>query len=145
MYIGRYYHKIDEKNRFSLPASFRKSIGKKAVITKGLDGCLFIFDDQTWSRTLQDAARLEYTKKNNRDFVRLLTNEAEEIDVDSHGRVLISSQLKEQAQLGKEIVVVGSLDRVEVWDQTHYHEYLKRIESRAETIAENISERPGQI
>lgn len=145
MYIGRYYHKIDEKNRFSLPASFRKDIEKKAVITKGLDGCLFIFDEQTWNRTLQDAARLEFTKRNNRDFVRLLTNEAEMLEVDSHGRVLISSYLKEQATLKREIVIVGSLDRVEVWDLTHYHDYLKRIESRAETIAENITERSGQV
>lgn len=139
MYTGRYYHKLDEKNRFSLPAEFRKQLGKQVVITKGLDGCLFVFDEREWGKKLDEAARLEYTKKAHRDFVRLLTNDATTHEVDAHGRVLLSSYLKTLGSLNREIVIVGSLDRVELWNQEAYHEYLKRIEGEAEQIAEGIS------
>lgn len=139
MYTGRYYHKLDLKNRFSLPATFRKSLGKKCVITKGLDGCLFVFDLAMWTSRLTEAAQLEFTKKTNRDFVRLLTNEAEEIDIDAHGRILVTQHLKDQAGLVKDIVIVGSLDRVEIWNQATYHEYVREIESNAEQIAEAVT------
>ena len=138
MYTGRYYHKLDVKNRFSLPAEFRKMLGKKITVTKGLDGCLFVFDEREWGKKLDEVARLEFTKKAHRDFVRLLTNDAESIELDAHGRVLISSHLKEQAKLQRDLVIVGSLDRVEVWDQSAYHKYLADIEENAEKIAEGI-------
>lgn len=139
MYTGRYYHKLDAKGRFSLPAQYRKQLGKKVVITKGLDGCLFVFDEREWGKKLDEAARLEYTKKAHRDFVRLLTNDALTTEVDAHGRVLLSAHLKAQGRLNREIVIVGSLDRVELWDQEAYHQYLKAVESQAEQIAEGIS------
>lgn len=138
MYTGRYYHKLDDKSRFSLPAEFRKSLGKKIVITKGLDGCLFVFDEKEWGKKLSEAARLEYTKKAHRDFVRLLTNDAQYFEVDTHGRVLLSAYLRDSVNLKRDLVIVGSLDRVEIWNQEAYHGYLKRIESEAEQIAEGI-------
>lgn len=141
MYTGRYYHKLDDKNRFSLPASFRESLGKKVIVTKGLDGCLFLFDLSQWAKKLEEAGNLEYTKKTNRDFVRLLTNDALELELDEHGRILLSSYLKDQANLKREIVIVGSLDRVEIWDQATYHDYMTKIESQAEDIAELISQK----
>ncbi len=139
MYTGRYYHKLDEKNRFSLPPRFRRALGKKITITKGLDGCLFIFDEREWAKKLNEAARLEYTKKAHRDFVRLLTNDAQDVELDTHGRVLLSGDLKELGKLKRDIVIVGSLDRVEIWDQEAYHQYLSRIEREAENIAESIN------
>ncbi len=145
MYTGKYYHKIDSKNRFSLPAQFRKDLGKHIIVTKGLDGCLFVFDKQTWEGKLEETAALEFTKKVNRDFVRLLTNEAETIELDAHGRCRISGHLKDQAKLVRDIVIVGSLDRMEIWDQVRYHQYVTAIESRAEEIAEAVSERKGQV
>lgn len=145
MYTGRYYHKIDSKHRFSLPAQFRKDLGKNIVVTKGLDGCLFIFDEEVWEKKLKETAALEFTKKVHRDFVRLLTNEAENAELDAHGRCRISEHLGNQASLRKDIVIVGSLDRVEVWDQARYHTYLTAIESHAEEIAEAVSERKGQV
>jgi MraZ protein len=141
MYTGRYYHKLDDKNRFSLPASFRENLGNKVIVTKGLDGCLFIFDLNQWSKKLEEAGSLEYTKKTNRDFVRLLTNDALEIEIDEHGRVLLGNYLKELAGLKREIVIVGTLDRVEIWDQTNYHAYMSKIEAEAEEIAELISQK----
>ncbi len=145
MYTGRYYHKLDDKNRFSLPASFRKNLGKMCVITKGLDGCLFVFDTAKWTKTLGDVSNLEFTKRTNRDFVRLLTNQAEEVQIDTHGRALLSGHLKEQASLQRDIVIVGSLDRVEIWDQTTYHEYIKRIEVNADEIAEAVSTKQEKL
>lgn len=138
MYTGRYYHKLDSKHRFSLPAGLRKSLGKSLTVTRGLDGCLFVFDQKTWEENLIHASRLEYTKRAHRDFIRLLTNEAETIEVDSHGRCLVSQHLADRAGLQRDIVIVGSLDRVEVWDQTKYHQYLEKIEKEAEANAETI-------
>lgn len=138
MYIGMYYHKVESKNRFSLPVAFRGQIGSRLIITRGLDGCLFVFDLATWEKQIATSTNLSFTKKNNRDFVRLLTNTASEVEVDEQGRVLLPEHLKTAAKIEKEIVVVGSQDRLEVWDRDTYHQYLTDIESRAEQIAETI-------
>lgn len=139
MYYGRYYHKVESKNRLSIPTIFRKHLNREAILTRGLDGCLFLFDLPTWEKRLAEAQSLSYTKRAHRDFIRLMTNTAVSVEIDAHGRVLLPELLKEQAGLVRDVVVVGSLDRIEIWDQSAYHTYVKTIDETAEEIAEGIT------
>lgn len=142
MYIGRFYHRLEEKGRVSLPKSFRDQT-KSFIITRGLDGGLFLFDESSWTKDIASLTQTSITKKNTRDFIRLMTNDAMEIKPDSLGRILISEYLREFAGLKKEVVIVGSLTRIEIWDVTKYHDYIKSLEPQAEQIAEQISQ-PAQ-
>lgn len=138
MYIGTYYHKLEAKNRLSLPAKFRSDLGNSAVVTKGLDGCLFVFDLPTWQGVIKTGLNLPFTKKNNRDFVRLLANSAVEVEIDAQGRILLTEELLKKAELSKNIVVVGSMQRIELWDEQAFRVYTESLEANAESIAESI-------
>jgi MraZ protein len=137
MFIGKYYHSLEEKGRISLPKPFREK-NSEWVISRGLDGGLFVY---TKSLFVQEAAALSqkrFTKKKNRDFVRLMTNEAYETTSDSAGRVQLPDHLIALAGLEKAVVIVGSLDRIEIWDRARYHTYIDALESQAESIAEGL-------
>jgi MraZ protein len=137
MFIGKYYHTIEEKGRVSLPKSFRE-LEKQWVITRGLDGGLFLFPAKSFQQQVQTLNQLGFTKKAHRDFVRLLTNDAESLEADTQGRITIPEYLRAAAQLTKQVVIVGSFERVEIWDVDTYHAYLDTIAQNAEEIAEQI-------
>ncbi len=139
MFIGKYYHKLESNGRIALPKSFRDE-QNDWVITRGLDGSLFLFSAESFATEIAKLEARSFTKKINRDFIRLMTNEAQKVSVDKNGRVQLPEYLIEFAQLQKEIVIVGSLSRVEIWDRRRYHHYLDEIEGKAETIAEALSE-----
>lgn len=137
-FIGRFYHALEQKGRLSIPAVFRLKLGKSAVITRGLDGCLFLFPDQNWQAVATQAETLPLTKRQARSWVRLLANNASQITFDQLGRILIPDHLRTIAHLNKEVVVVGSLTHLEIWDKHIYHTYLDQIENQAEAIAESL-------
>lgn len=137
MLIGKYYHHLENKGRLSLPAKFRE-VSQAWIVTRGLDGCLFLLQESNFKQELDKIAQSSLTKKANRDLLRLMTNEAKELEVDDNGRVNLPNYLIEFANLKKEVVVVGSLNHLEVWDQEKYHNYIDQIESQAEDIAESI-------
>lgn len=137
MFIGRYYHQLEEKGRVSLPKKFR-SQGSAFVITRGLDGGLFVYPTEEWQRTIETLTTKAETKKKNRDYLRLMTNDAQEIETDSLGRITIPEYLRSFAHLTKEVVIIGSFSKIEIWDVTTYHKYIETIESQAEEIAENL-------
>ena len=138
MLIGKYYHHLEAKGRLSLPAKFRQA-SKSWIITRGLDGCLFLLQEGNFKKELEKIAESSLTKKANRDLLRLMTNEAQELSIDSNGRVNLPDYLINFANLKKEVIVVGSLNHLEVWDQERYHTYIDQIEGKAEEIAESIS------
>lgn len=140
-YIGRYYHALEQKGRLSIPAAYRSVLGSQAILTRGLDGCLFLFDRITWDKLLAQASSLPLTQKTARDWLRLLTNSAAVMSFDSLGRILIPDYLRETARLRKSVVIVGSLNRIELWDSQAYKAYLHKLESQAEAIAESLN--PG--
>lgn len=129
---------MEAKNRVSLPAKFREKLGGNGVITRGLDGCLFIFDEKGWKKQIAQVENLVQTKKANRDYVRHLSNDAQEIEIDGQGRMRVSEDLKHMANLEKEVVFVGSVDHIEVWDRETYHEYMSTVEEHIEDTAESI-------
>ncbi|MFZ5437795.1 MAG: division/cell wall cluster transcriptional repressor MraZ [Patescibacteria group bacterium] len=139
MFIGTYYHTLEEQGRVSLPKTFR-SISENWIVTRGLDGGLFIFTADSFQEKLTKIAENHvFTKKAHRDFVRLMTNEAQAIEVDNNGRVNLPDYLIKFAHLNKDLVIVGSLDYLEVWDRDLYHQYVDQLETNAEEIAEKVS------
>ena len=139
MFIGRYYHRLEEKGRVSLPKAFRET-GSDWIITRGLDGGLFLFKPETFEKQVQELSERTFTKKRHRDFVRYLVNDARQVSIDKQGRVLLPDYLTQFANLTKEVVIVGSYQYIEIWDQETYHTYLDTLEESAEKLAEEIEE-----
>ncbi len=139
MFIGKYYHALEENNRISLPKKFRK-IETNWIVTRGLDGGLFLFRAQNFNQELKKLSERTFTKKAHRDFIRLMTNEAQEAVADNNGRVSLPEYLIKFAKLKKDLVIVGSYEHIEIWDRDIYHQYLAQIESQAEIIAEGLSD-----
>lgn len=137
MFLGRYYHTIEEHGRVSLPKKFREE-SHQFVITRGLDGGLFLFTQADWLTQIQDLSRRTFTKKTQRDFVRLMTNDAQEVEVDKLGRILLPEYLREFAKLDKQTVIVGSYNRIELWNPELYHAYIAEVEAQAQEIAEHL-------
>jgi MraZ protein len=137
MLIGRYYHTLEKNGRLALPKTLREQT-ENWVVTRGLDGGLFLFPQQDFKKQIQELTERTFTKKRNRDFVRLMVNSAQEVTPDSLGRVLLPEYLIDLAQLSKQVVVVGSFQYLEIWDQKLYHSYLDQLEPQAEQLAESL-------
>ncbi|OHA17836.1 MAG: division/cell wall cluster transcriptional repressor MraZ [Candidatus Taylorbacteria bacterium RIFCSPLOWO2_02_FULL_43_11] len=143
MLIGEYIHAIDEKNRLSLPAKFRHELGKKVVVTPGLDGCLFIFAEKEWVRIAEHLSGSEGSmlQSDNRGFNRRMFGGAVEAEIDSIGRILVPDFLKSMAKMTGKVAVVGVKNRLELWDEKIWHEYRGVVERKADQLAERL----GQI
>ena len=143
MLIGEYIHSLDEKNRVSLPAKFRKEMGRVLIITPGLDNCLFLFTTKEWERVSgklsHSDSELSFLRVDQRTFNRNLFGQASDVEVDSIGRILIPTFLKEKISLKNEAVLVGVGDRVEIWGKSAWREYLKVAEKNAGAIAEKLA------
>ncbi len=140
MLIGTYYHTLEAGGRVSLPKSFRSQT-KKWVITRGLDGGLFLFPAADFKQRLAAVGEAKsFAKKAHRDFIRLMTNEAQEVLVDKSGRVKLPNYLTAFAKLKKNLVVVGSAEYVELWNRDAYHRYVDGLEKSAESIAESLND-----
>lgn len=142
MLIGQFNHTIDDKNRLSLPSKFRKEMGKKVVITPGLDSCLFIFTMNEWNRISGSLSVKESSmlKSDNRAFNRYLLGGAVEVEVDAVGRMLLPEHLRERAKLRSKVSFIGVRDRVELWDEAAWQAYAKIVEGKAGALADKLSE-----
>lgn len=136
MFTGTYYHTLESTGRVSVPVAFREQLGVSIVITRGLDGCLFLYTTQQWDMFTSQLQDSVVTKKTHRDFVRLMTNEAMKVEIDAQGRVLLPEALRAKLNTAKDVVFAGSLDRIELWEKTAYHAYMTELEKNAESIAE---------
>ncbi len=142
MLIGEYIHTVDEKNRVSMPAKFRKELGKKIIITPGLGNCLFIFTNKEWekvSRKLADSENeLSFLKEDQRNFNRYMFGRAAEVEIDSIGRILVPDFLKDRIGLKNSAAIIGVKDRVEVWEEKAWSENKRAVEKQAEQLAEKL-------
>ena len=138
MLIGEYEHSLDVKGRLILPAKIREDMGDKFIVTKGLDGCLFGFSQNEWTNFEEKLKTLPLTNKNARDFVRFFLSGATECDIDKQGRFLIPINLRESANLQKEVVIIGVGTRIEIWDKEKWNSYNDENIS-VEDIAENMT------
>ena len=140
MLIGEYKHNLDPKKRLSIPSKFRKELGDGAVLTRGLDNCLFVFSSQSWKPFAEMLAGLSMAKKDTRSFSRLFLSGAVEVEFDSLGRILIPDVLKEYAHLNKSVVVAGLFNRLEIWDEERWNSYKSDLEKNSDNIAEKLGE-----
>lgn len=139
MLIGEYEHSLDTKGRLIMPSKIREDIGEKFIVTKGLDGCLFGFSQKEWTNFEEKLKTLPLTNKNARDFVRFFLSGATECDIDKQGRFLIASNLREYAQMEKEVVIIGVGTRIEIWNKQKWKEYNSEKNISADEIAENMT------
>ncbi len=139
MLIGEYEHSLDAKGRLIMPAKLREDVGDKFIITKGLDGCLFGFSQKEWDNFEEKLKTLPLTNKNARDFVRFFLSGAIECEIDKQGRFLISSNLREYAELDKEVMITGVGTRIEIWDKDKWKKYNSEENLSADQIAENMA------
>ena len=139
MLIGEYEHSLDAKGRLIMPAKIREDIGEKFIITKGLDGCLFGFSQTEWTNFEEKLKTLPLTNKNARDFVRFFLSGAIECEIDKQGRFLIASNLRENANMEKEAVIIGVGTRIEIWNKDKWKEYNSEENISADEIAENMT------
>ena len=141
MLIGEYTHTIDAKKRVSLPAKFRKEVGKKVIVTNGLDNCLSIYTIKEWEKVVSEKlSQLSIGQADQRSFNRFMLAGAVETDVDSIGRILIPDFLKSYAKLKTKVVLAGVHSHIEIWDEKAWRSYKKRIESQADVLAEKLGE-----
>ena len=138
MFIGEYQHIVDEKGRLAVPLKFRKQLSKGAVVTRGLDKCLFIYDALEWQKLAEKLAALPLSQANARAFARLMLAGAMDVDVDKQGRVMLPEYLRQYAGLGKEVVVAGLYNRFEIWDRKVWSTYKAQTEKDSNEIAERM-------
>jgi len=136
MLIGEYSYSLDEKGRIAVPTRLRTALADGAVVTRGLDGCLFIYPRGEWEKLVAKLSTMPLSKEKARAFSRLMMAGAMEVALDRQGRVVLPSYLREYAKLKKEIVITGVLDRLEIWDSKAWAEYKKKTDSEASSIAE---------
>lgn len=140
MLIGEFTHILDTKKRLSLPSKFRKQFGKKVVVTKGLDNCLFVYSLKEWEKISERLSELSIGQSDTRGFNRFMLAGAVEVDVDSVGRILIPDFLKDFAHLTNKVVLAGIHNRIELWNEKAWSLYKKRIEKQADQLAEKLGE-----
>ncbi|MGI6066987.1 MAG: division/cell wall cluster transcriptional repressor MraZ [Bacillota bacterium] len=138
MFMGEYQHAIDSKGRLIVPVKFREDLGDNFVVTKGLDNCLFVYPMNEWKNLEAKLKALPFTKADARAFVRFFFSGATECELDKQGRILLPVNLREYAQLEKDVVVIGVSSRVEIWSKECWENYSIQAEKDYANIAEKI-------
>lgn len=138
MFIGEYQHILDTKNRLALPSKFRKDFKNKAVITRGLDNCLFVYPLKEWQAIAEKLGNMPVGEKTTRSFVRLMLAGAVDVEIDSQGRILVPDYLKNYGLLKKNVIIAGLFNRLEIWDRNNWDSYKQSAEKNQDEIAEQL-------
>ena len=137
MLMGEYHHNIDDKNRLIIPSKYREELGNEFVITRGLDGCLFVYSMDEWNKVMNKLKTLPFTKKDARTFMRFMLSAASICEFDKQGRINLVNSLINYAEIKKECVIIGVNDRLEIWAVEKFNELLSNSEELS-LIAENL-------
>ena len=138
MLIGEYHHNIDEKGRLIIPSKFREEIGNSFVVTRGLDGCLFVYSLVEWEKIVAKLKKLPFTKKDARTFMRFFLSAATVCEFDKQGRINLVNSLIEYAGLKKECAVIGVNDRLEIWALDKFNSLMEEKTLELDDIAESL-------
>ncbi len=138
MFLGEYLHTLDSKNRISIPAKFRKDLGRVVVVTRGLDHCLYLYSRKAWEREARLYAAEVNGSAARRGLARLFLAGSAEGEVDKAGRVLIPEHLKSFATISDKAIIAGVADRVEIWEEEAWKKYTAEIERDANAFAEKV-------
>ncbi|MFH0905484.1 MAG: division/cell wall cluster transcriptional repressor MraZ [bacterium] len=137
-FIGEYSHTLDSKGRLAVPVSFRSSLKKGAVVTKGLDGCLFLYDAAEWEKLVAKLNQMPISQSHARAFARLMLAGAMPVKIDTQGRINLPKYLIEFAGLKTTAIIAGLMNRLEIWDTKRWGAYKKKTEPDSEKIAEQL-------
>ncbi|HHE76752.1 MAG TPA: transcriptional regulator MraZ [Candidatus Parcubacteria bacterium] len=140
MLIGEYKHTIDNKRRLAVPAKFRKELGKRVIITKGLENCLFVYSEKKWEEVMKKLENMPNVQRGARSFARIMLAGAMEVNIDRLGRILIPDYLKKYAGLKKNAVICGLSNKLEVWDVQKWESYKKKVEKDIDSVSEELGE-----
>ena len=140
MLLGEYEHTLDDKNRITLPAKFRAAFAAGVVVTRGMDGCLYAYRLEDWDKLVDSRlAGLDPLSQEGRRMHRFFFSGAAEAELDKQGRVMIPAALIEHAGLGRNVVVAGVRDHLELWDGAAWRKEMKEVEGSAEDVAERLA------
>lgn len=134
MFMGEYDHSADTKGRLFVPSKFRDELGKKFVVTKGLDGCLFAYGEEEWHRVEEGIKNVPLTDKNGLKFIRFFFAGAAEVEADGQGRILLPAKLREYAGITKDVVSIGVGTRVEIWSKERYESMETSYEEMSDVM-----------
>jgi len=138
MFIGEYQHSVDSKGRVAIPAKFRAALKKGAVVTRGLDKCLFLYPKKDWNELAAKLANLPISQKDARAFARLMLAGAMDVDVDKQGRINLPSYLRDYSTVKNNAVITGLYNRLEIWDSKEWEQYKNNTEKESSDIAEHL-------
>jgi MraZ protein len=140
MLLGEYAHTIDDKNRLTLPVKLRGDFADGGVVTRGLDECLYLFPREQWDLLVDTRlGDLDLLSEEGRVMQRYFFANAQEIDPDKQGRIMLPATLLERARIGREVVVAGVFDHLEIWDRAQWAEQLRQVEGSAQHAAERLA------
>jgi MraZ protein len=140
MLLGEHEHTIDDKNRLTLPAKFREELASGVVVSRGMDGCLFVWPPAEWrDRFLARVSTLDPLDTDSRKLQRHFFSGAAEAELDKQGRIMIPAALLRYAGLSRDVVVAGVSDHLEIWDREAWRRELNEVEGSAEHVAERLA------
>ena len=140
MFIGEFKHNLDEKGRLAVPVKFRSDLAKGAVVTRGIDKCLFVYTMDEWTILANKLANLPISQAKARAFARLMLAGAMDVIPDKQGRINLPEYLRQYAGLSKEAVIAGLYNRLEIWDSASWEQYSKNTEQSSSDISEKLVE-----
>lgn len=137
MFMGEYHHTIDDKGRITIPSKLRYELGEEFIVTKGLDGCLFVYPKEEWNLVAQKYKELPNTK-DARNYLRFFLSGASNCEFDKQGRINLSEPLIRYADLQKECVIIGVNERLEIWSKDRFEQFLTDNEDTISDIADKL-------
>lgn len=143
MFLGEYNHNMDQKGRLAVPVKFRSGLSSGAVVTRGLDECLFLYTKEEWEIIAKKIASLPVSQKNSRAYSRLMLAGAMEVEIDKQGRIILPEYLRKYASLSKGVIMAGLYNRIEIWEESKWESYKQETEKQSESIAEKLGETWG--
>lgn len=138
MFIGEFSHSIDDKGRLAIPVKFRPMLASGAVVTKGLDGCLFLYTKDEWNKLVERINNMPFSQSNSRAFSRLMLAGAMDAVPDKQGRINLPKYLTVYAGIKNNVIVAGLFNRLEIWDSKAWQEYKKKTEKDVDSMAEQL-------
>ena len=138
MFIGEYHHSIDDKGRLIIPSKFRDELGERFIVTRGIENCLFVYSEESWTKIVDKLESLPFTKKDARQFIRFFLSGATRAEFDKQGRINITSPLISYAKINKECVIIGTGDRLEIWSEESWNDFFTSAKDNMSDIAENL-------
>jgi MraZ protein len=141
MLLGEHEHSLDDKNRLTLPAKLRMELGEQVVVTRGLDGCLYVYSQAEWATLAERVGTLDPFSREARTMQRWFFAAGSDAELDKQGRIVIPAGLLEIAGIGREVTVAGVYDHLEIWDRAAWREQQQTVEGSAEDVAERLANR----